>query len=59
MLVVCHGGVINTYTADVLGLGAMLFFEPAYTSISRVLVSRDGARSLLSLNETGHLRARR
>jgi broad specificity phosphatase PhoE len=55
VLVVCHGGVINTYTADVLGLGSMLFFEPAYTSISRVLVSRGGARSLQSLNETGHL----
>ena len=57
--VVCHGGVINTYTADVLGLGAMLFFEPAYTSISRVLVSRGGARSLRSLNETGHLHGSR
>ncbi len=54
--VVCHGGVINTYTADVLGLGSMLFFEPGYTSVSRVLVARSGARSLQSLNETGHLR---
>jgi len=56
VVVVCHGGVINTYLADVLGLDAMLFFEPAYTSISRVLVSRTGARTLVSLNETGHLR---
>lgn len=54
--VVCHGGVINTYTASVLGLDAMLFFEPAYTGISRVLVSRAGVRSIRSLNETPHLR---
>lgn len=53
---VCHGGVINTYTADVLGLDTMLFFEPDYTGISRVMVSRGGVRSMRSLNETGHLR---
>ncbi len=56
--VVCHGGVINVYTAAVLGLDQMLYFEPDYTSVSRVLVSQSGARSLRSLNETGHLRPR-
>ncbi len=55
--VVCHGGVINAYTAAVLGLDTMLYFEPDYTSISRVLVARGGTRSIRSLNETGHLRA--
>lgn len=55
--VVCHGGVINAYTASVLGLPRLLWFEPEYTSISRVLVSREGLRSVRSLNETGHLRA--
>lgn len=55
--VVCHGGVINAYTAAVLGLARILWFEPQYTSISRLLVSRDGVRSLFSLNETGHLRS--
>lgn len=54
--VVCHGGVINTYTATVLGLADLLFFEPDYTSISRVLVSRGGTRSIKSINETAHLR---
>jgi 2,3-bisphosphoglycerate-dependent phosphoglycerate mutase len=53
---VCHGGVVNVYVAHLLGLDTLLFFEPAYTSISRVLVSREGVRSLRSLNETGHLR---
>jgi 2,3-bisphosphoglycerate-dependent phosphoglycerate mutase len=55
--VVCHGGVINAYTAAVLGLGRILWFEPDYTSISRLLVSRSGVRSIVSLNETGHLRS--
>lgn len=55
--VVCHGGVINGYAAHVLGIDAPLFFEPAYTSISRVLASRGGARSIVSLNEAAHLRS--
>lgn len=53
--VVCHGGVINVYLADVLGLATPLWFHPEYTSTSRVLVSRQGARSLSSLNELAHL----
>jgi probable phosphoglycerate mutase len=53
--VVCHGGVINIYLADVLGIDRLLWFDPAYTSVSRVLVSRDGIRSLTTLNETAHL----
>lgn len=54
--VVCHGGVINAYTGHVLGVERLLFFEPDYTSISRVLVQRGGRRSLRSLNEAAHLR---
>lgn len=54
--VVCHGGVINAYLSVVLGLGRTLFFEPAYTSVSRVRVGRSGRRRLVSINETGHLR---
>ncbi|HYI61276.1 MAG TPA: histidine phosphatase family protein [Acidimicrobiales bacterium] len=53
--VVCHGGVINAALADVLGLGATLFFEPAYTSVSRVVASSSGARQLITVNETWHL----
>lgn len=55
-VVVCHGGVINCYLADVLGLDRLLFFEPGYTSVSRVLVARTGERTLVSVNETAHLR---
>jgi probable phosphoglycerate mutase len=54
--VVCHGGVINVYLAAVIGIDRLLWFDPAYTSVSRVLVSRDGIRSLVTLNETAHLR---
>lgn len=55
--VVCHGGVINVYAGAVLGVDDLLFFEPDYTSITRVLVSRSGTRSIRSLNETAHLRS--
>jgi len=57
VLVVCHGGVINVWAADVLGLGPRLFFEPGYTSVNRFRVARSGERSVGSLNELGHLRA--
>jgi len=53
--VVCHGGVINVYLAAMLGLDRHLWFEPGYTSISRVIASRSGPRSLATLNETSHL----
>lgn len=52
--VVCHGGVINAALADVLRLPDALFFEPAYTSVSRVLANATGATQLLSVNETWH-----
>jgi probable phosphoglycerate mutase len=53
--VVCHGGVINVYLGTLLGLDRHLWFEPGYTSISRVAAARSGPRSLVTLNETGHL----
>jgi probable phosphoglycerate mutase len=54
--VVCHGGVINLYLGHVLGIERRMFFEPAYTSISRVVASRSGVRSVRCLNEVAHLR---
>lgn len=56
--VVCHGGVINAALADVLGLDEHLFFEPGYTSVSRVLANATGAAEVLSVNETWHWEAR-
>lgn len=54
--VVCHGGVVNAYAGHVLGITDPLFFLPHYTSISRVLASAAGVRSIASLNEAGHIR---
>lgn len=55
--VVCHGGVINGYLAHILGLeNQQGFFYPNYTSIHRVAAARSGERSILTINETTHLR---
>ncbi|MBK5288288.1 MAG: histidine phosphatase family protein [Acidimicrobiia bacterium] len=56
---VCHGGVINVYLASVLDIDRHLWFDPEYTSISRVRASRSGARSIESINERAHLVGRR
>jgi probable phosphoglycerate mutase len=56
--VVCHGGVINGYLSHILGLdsGARGFFYPNYTSINRVAAASSGERSVVTVNETSHLR---
>ena len=56
VVVFCHGGVINVWTAHVLDMAPRLFFEPVYTSIHRYMCARSGQRNILSLNETAHLR---
>jgi probable phosphoglycerate mutase len=55
-VVFTHGGVINVWAAHVLGIETPLFFAPHYTSIHRFLCASSGQRSLVSLNETAHLR---
>jgi probable phosphoglycerate mutase len=52
---VCHGGVINAYLSTILHIERPLFFEPNYTSISRVVAASSGVRSLVSVNEIPHL----
>lgn len=59
VLAVCHGGVINVALAIVAQLDRQLWFSPEYTSISRVVASRGGVRSVVSVNESAHLFARR
>ena len=56
--VVCHGGIINGYLSHILGLGefARGFFYPNYTSINRVAAASSGERSIVTVNETSHLR---
>ena len=56
LVAVCHGGTINAYLSAMLGLDRLMFFFPEYTSVSRVRASRSGDKSVVSINETGHLR---
>ena len=53
---VCHAGVIYTYFEHILGITRSEWYEPKYSSVSRVLASRRGHRNVGSLNETFHLR---
>ena len=53
--VVCHGGVINVYIAHLLSIPRMLWFYPENTGVSRIAAARSGQRTILSVNETGHL----
>ena len=56
--VVCHGGVINAYLARCLDFDIQAFmkFDVDYTSVTRVLASGAGHRSVKSINETAHFR---
>ena len=56
--IVCHGGVINAYLTHTLGLTNFIqgIFYPNYTSIHRVAAARSGERSIVTINETSHLR---
>ena len=51
-----HGGASNTFLAAVVGSPKRFFFNPGYTSISRIQVHADGRFVLLSINETAHVR---
>jgi probable phosphoglycerate mutase len=55
VVVACHGGVINAYLAEVLGLRTAMLFRPAHASLHRFR-AHESTRALWSLNETHHLR---
>lgn len=54
LLLFAHGGVINAYVGEVLGLGQEMFFLPENTSLNTVDVDAD-ARSVRFLNDVLHL----
>ena len=54
ILIVSHGGVINAYIADLLGLDEDLFFLPHHCSITEAAVHAD-IRRLRSINEHRHI----
>ncbi len=55
VVVACHGGVINAYLADLLGVNADMFFRPAHASVHRLKFDAD-RRVVEALNDTFHLR---
>ncbi|MGZ5297845.1 MAG: histidine phosphatase family protein [Actinomycetota bacterium] len=54
VVVVAHGGVINAYCGEVLGLPSAMFFLPENTSINSVVVDGD-RRTVRFLNDIAHL----
>lgn len=54
--IIAHGGVMNAYLAHVVGSREVMFFEPAYTCISRVAAARTGQRQIRTINEHAHVR---
>ncbi len=54
IVVACHGGVINAYLADVLGLGIDMFYRPVHASAHRVRCA-NGRRIIDVLNEQHYL----
>ena len=55
--ITCHGGVINVWTAYVIGFEPRLFFNPTYTSINRFMAASSGEKSVITLNEHFHLKS--
>jgi 2,3-bisphosphoglycerate-dependent phosphoglycerate mutase len=54
VLVFAHGGVINAYVGDLLGLGQEMFFLPENTSLNSVDVDGE-TRTVRFLNDVLHL----
>lgn len=54
IVLVSHGGVINAYLGDILGIEEDMFFLPNHCSISTVWIKGD-VRRVHSVNERQHL----
>ena len=54
LLLFAHGGVINAYVGEILGLGQEMFFLPENTSLNSVDIDGD-IRSVRFLNDVLHL----
>jgi broad specificity phosphatase PhoE len=54
VVVVCHGGVINAYLAQLLGISSDMWFRPAHASVNR-LRFYGTQRVLHRINEIDHL----
>jgi probable phosphoglycerate mutase len=54
VLIVAHGGVINAFVGEVLGLEQEMFFLPENTSLNSIVVD-DDRRAVRFLNDDRHL----
>ena len=54
IVIVCHGGVINSYTGHIIKSPFDMFFRPAHASVS-IVVAGEGRRVVRLLNDTHHL----
>lgn len=54
IVIACHGGVINAYVAEILGIDRDYFFRAMHCSVHRI-VARHERRAVWNLNETHHL----
>jgi len=52
--IACHGGVINAYIAEILGVAEDMFYRPGHASVHRVAF-KDDRRVVWTLNEVAHL----
>lgn len=57
VVAVCHGGIINAMVGSVLGIPSVFWFNPGYTSVSRLERLASGRTVVRSVNETAHLHA--
>lgn len=54
VVIVAHGGVINAFCGEVLGVASAMFFLPENTSINSVVIDGD-RRTVRFLNDIAHL----
>jgi probable phosphoglycerate mutase len=59
LVAVCHGGTINAMVGGVLGIPALFWLNPGYTSVTRLRLMPGGRVVVVSVNEIAHLFARR
>jgi len=57
VVVFSHAGAINAAAGGLLAQERTIWFAPAYCSLTRLAYSRGGRRSVVSLNEVGHVRS--
>jgi probable phosphoglycerate mutase len=53
--VFCHGGVINVVLHEILGTKRVLSFPIDYVSVTRLLFSRSGQATVVTVNSTEHV----